>query len=302
VIVKTGATFNESDERRAVARFRRWEAEQQRESIAELSIPLDAFESQAGLDAAFEGGATLQVFWDGSQRVGLEASEPALFAALWDHVHEDRLSAWLLCILNPCLYPGEMLSLDWGEVDLQKGTVVTSRSKTNVIRIGVLWPRTITALKAIWTNEPKREAPIFLSKRGGRLSINMVSKEFRTLRRASGVAEYVKAEHCRDGAYTAAIEAGVALTQANLLAGHATGISDHYAKRRPTMVSDAIKAIEKAYFGSSASRSAKHFCLRRPSAAAVFDPPVAAVVVIRAVRGEQRDHRALMCLVRSWRR
>jgi hypothetical protein len=79
VIVKTGATFNESDERRAVARFRRWEAEQQRESIAELSIPLDAFESQAGLDATFEGGATLQVFWDGSQRVGLEASEPALW-------------------------------------------------------------------------------------------------------------------------------------------------------------------------------------------------------------------------------
>jgi integrase len=171
------------------------------------------------------------------------------FAALWDHIKEDRLSAWLLCMLNPCLYPGEVLSLDWGEVDLQKGTVVTSRSKTNVIRIGVLWPRTITALKAIWTNKPKREAPVFLSKRGGRLSINMVSKEFRTLRRASGVAEYVKAEHCRDGAYTAAIEAGVALTQAKLLAGHATGISDHYAKRRPTMVSDAIKAIEKAYFG-----------------------------------------------------
>jgi len=164
-------------------------------------------------------------------------------------IHEDRLSAWLLCMLNPCLYPGEVLSLDWGEVDLQKGTVVTSRPKTSVIRVGVLWPETIKALKAIRPAEPRPEAPIFLSKRGGRLSINMVSKEFRTLRRTSGVADHVKAEHYRDGAYTAAIEAGVDLTQAKLLAGHATGISDHYAKRRPTMVSEATKAIEKAYFG-----------------------------------------------------
>ena len=46
------------------------------------------------------------------------------FAALWDHGHEDRLSAWLLCMLNLCLYPGEVLSLDWGEVDLKKRTVV----------------------------------------------------------------------------------------------------------------------------------------------------------------------------------
>ena len=52
----------------------------------------------------------------------------------------------------------------------------------------------------------------------------------------------------RDGAYTAAIEAGADLTQAKLLAGHKVGMLDHYIRRNPKMVADCCSAIEAHYF------------------------------------------------------
>ena len=93
------------------------------------------------------------------------------------------------------------------------------------------------------------KTPVFLSQQGTRWSGKSANVLFRGLRKKASVAECVKAEHCRDGAYTAAIEAGVELMQAKLLAGHSTGIPDHYAQRRPAMVADAVAAIERAYFG-----------------------------------------------------
>lgn len=58
----------------------------------------------------------------------------------------------------------------------------------------------------------------------------------------------MKCAHCRDGAYTAAIDSGATVDEAKFLAGHAIGISDHYLKRKPTMVAGAVEGIRKAYF------------------------------------------------------
>jgi hypothetical protein len=74
-----------------------------------------------------------------------------------------------------------------------------------------------------------------------------VYKAFKSLRKAAGLKD-VQFAQIRDGAYTSAVEAGVELDVCRLLAGHATGISDHYVKRRPQMVDAACSAIEKAYF------------------------------------------------------
>lgn len=174
------------------------------------------------------------------------------YLTLLDQVTEPRMKALLLVMLNLCMYPSEALALDWGELDLVKRTVVTDRSKTSVIRVGVLWHRTVQALTEIRPKRAAADAPVFLSAQGGRWSVKTVNVQYRRLRASAGLGDAVKCEDCRDGAYTAAIESGVDLLKAKLLAGHATGISDHYAKRKPTMVTDAIEAIERAYFGSTA--------------------------------------------------
>ena len=70
------------------------------------------------------------------------------------------MRAFLLTMLNLCMYPSEVLALDWGEIDFDKRTVVTNRHKTSVIRVGVLWPRTAEALIALRPNQPRNDAPV----------------------------------------------------------------------------------------------------------------------------------------------
>ena len=66
VIVETGQTFTEADERRAVQRFKRWQADQQGESIVELVVKPEVFETKTGYRAAIEAGASIQGHFDGS--------------------------------------------------------------------------------------------------------------------------------------------------------------------------------------------------------------------------------------------
>ena len=54
----------------------------------------------------------------------------------------------------------------------------------------------------------------------------------------------------RDGAYTAAIEAGIDITHCEILLGHSIGTAkDAYLKRRPALLAAACAAIETHYFG-----------------------------------------------------
>jgi site-specific recombinase XerD len=91
-----------------------------------------------------------------------------------------------------------------------------------------------------------------MSREATRWSTKTATNQYRRLRKEAGVDEEVKCEDLRDGAYTSAIDSGADLTQAKLLAGHSTGISDHYTMRKPTMVHDAIMGIYRAYFGENA--------------------------------------------------
>jgi integrase len=37
------------------------------------------------------------------------------------------------------MYGGEVAALDWADLDLEKGTLITERTKTGIVRIAVLW-------------------------------------------------------------------------------------------------------------------------------------------------------------------
>lgn len=170
------------------------------------------------------------------------------FHRLLDHVTEPRMRALLLVMLNLCMYPHEARNLDWGEINLDKKTVVTDRSKTTVIRIGTLWEQTIEALRAIRPANPASDLQVFTTREHTRWSVKTIGNQYRRLRSQAGVSKSVKLEHLRDGAYTAAIDAGASVDDAKLLAGHSTGISDFYVARKPRMVAKWIEGIRQAYF------------------------------------------------------
>ena len=170
------------------------------------------------------------------------------YAALLSHARDPRMRAMLLVMLNLCMYPSEGLSLDWNEINFDKKTVVTDRSKTSVVRIGVLWDSTLEAIETLRPMSCTNEVPVFVSANGTRWHGDTFRRHFGRLRAKAGVNDSVKAEHLRDGAYTAAVESGADLNLAKLLAGHETGISDYYVRRRPAMVAKVVAAIEHAYF------------------------------------------------------
>ena len=158
---------------------------------------------------------------------------------------DSQMKALLLTSLNCCMYASEVAALDWSEIDAADGTVVTSREKTGVVRVAVLWARTIEAIRAL----PRQADSVFVTNgTKTRFAYQTLWKLFSKLRDSAGLT-HVQFCHIRDGAYTAACEGeGVQEHHAEMLAGHQTGEKDRYVKRRPKLVSSACAAVERAYF------------------------------------------------------
>lgn len=167
---------------------------------------------------------------------------------------DDAMRGILYCGLNFCMYLSEICNLEWSDIDLDKGTLVTQRSKTGKqLRVAVLWDRTIKALRKIKrTNSPY----IFNSIYGTQYDPEGLRTAFRKLRKDDAddtdinkVDASVKFNNLRDGGIQACIDAGADVTQYRLVSGHSLGgRDDDYYVRNPRKVAPACEAIEKHYF------------------------------------------------------
>lgn len=181
--------------------------------------------------------------------VNPQPMEPAVFHKLIGQA--DQLWKGILyASLNFCMYGSEIASLRWSDISLEKKTLVTDREKTGIVRIAVLWDETVKAIQDLPKKHPEY---VFINREGSPYNPHGLRQAFKRLRRKAGLGKEVVFSQIRDGAYSAAVEyspvvAGKPIpTNAMLLAGHATGISDHYVKRNPRMVADACEAVYKAY-------------------------------------------------------
>ena len=161
--------------------------------------------------------------------------------------------AVLLLSLNCCMHVGEVLAVKWTEVDLHAGTFKTRRTKTRgVPRAAMLWPETVAALRRL----PRRGAYVFTSATGGRMQPKHYGRKvFGAIRTAAGLPS-VAFDMIRDGAFTSAKHGADPLTgekvqadHARVLAGHRTGMDDHYVLRQPGITSAAVAAVRRDYLG-----------------------------------------------------
>ena len=173
-----------------------------------------------------------------------EPIEVSDFKALLGAATGDN-RAMILLALNCCMYLQEVVRVRWS--DIRNGALIGHRAKKGkVVRVAMLWPETIEALAAV----KRRGDYIFYSETGLPLTISGASKRYRKLRTAAGVSDKVKAEQFRDGALTAASDAGVPENVCRVYEGHrADGVKDHYVKRNPKFVRPATDAVYKHYFG-----------------------------------------------------
>jgi integrase len=161
--------------------------------------------------------------------------------------------AMILLMLNACLYAGEVIVLQWD--DISEGNLIGRRRKQGeFIRVATLWDETKAAL-----DELSRKGPFILrSATGTQLKSNGAFIRFRKLvvKAKKEAAEDhatmndVKPSHLRDAAYTTAVAANVSFPLCQLLAGHSSGMADHYVQASPSIVAPACKAIHSKYFAS----------------------------------------------------
>lgn len=162
-----------------------------------------------------------------------------------------KFKAIMLTALNMCMYPSEVAALRRDEIDFKRKSYVGRRSKTGVVRVGLLWDRTIAVINEYLQEEPHDAANLFVSATGKAYSANHIGRNFRRIRAAAGVGDDVVFSMIRDASFSSAVEGGADLDHIRLLAGHRLpGVTDAYVRRNPRMVSDAVAAIESAYFGS----------------------------------------------------
>ena len=156
---------------------------------------------------------------------------------------DTRWRAMLLLALNACYYAVDIRRVEKDAINQETGEILFPRTKTNVVRVAVLWQRTRDALAMV----PEHSDPsVFISAVGTPYKQNGFRSAYDRLCAKAGVAPTFS--QIRDGAYTAAIRGGADITTVRMIAGHATGMSDAYVMRGGEMVKGACRAIEARYF------------------------------------------------------
>lgn len=170
------------------------------------------------------------------------------FDAILKAATDPRDLAAVLLGLNCCFYPVDLQRLRWESVDLRAGTISFDREKSTaivgsaIVRVAVLWERTIKALRAIQTDS-KIVFPDFQGQ-------HTITRRFSKIIKRADLKRHISFSHLRDSGQTRAAAARVMPQQYQCLAGHRfAGCDDNYIRRNPMFVKDACAAIETFYFG-----------------------------------------------------
>jgi|GEM_PF-2877166 len=181
---------------------------------------------------------------------------PAEFKQLL-RVSDAWQKALLLIALNGAFQTIDICRLTWKMVDFEESTLRFNRSKSSsladgdISRITVLWERTLNAI-----SELPKDGPFIFHLKGKQIAGDTVRRRFEKAHEKSGIKKKREKtnkpkllfKHIRKSAISAASNnPTVPDRHIDLLAGHSTGIKEHYVVAE--QVRQAVDAIEQAYFG-----------------------------------------------------
>ena len=135
-------------------------------------------------------------------------------------------------------------------VNLENGHVSFSRRKKNTLRIGLLSPEAIEAVK-IWLDyRTDSSSLLFVNVRGNPWNQNSIKGRIDDHKEAADLSEDLTFRALRKGGYAAALlDPHVDIYTAKIMAGHKTGITDRYVTAQPGRCRLAMESIRRHYFG-----------------------------------------------------
>jgi integrase len=167
---------------------------------------------------------------------------------------EDRLmaaaSSWLQEImvfaLNTGLRQGEILRLQWEDVDFARGTLIVMQSKNGTRRTIPLNTNVYELLAAKQTATGLARGPVFRTPRGNVLQVRFLVREFCEARNRAGIPNF-RFHDMRHTFATRLVQRGVGLYKVQRLLGHKTNLmTQRYAHHSPESLREGVMVLNEA--------------------------------------------------------
>jgi integrase len=165
---------------------------------------------------------------------------------------EDRLlaasSPWLrefiVFALNTGMRQGEILNLQWQDVDFARGTLVVMKSKNGTRRTIPLNSKVYELLAVKQAAAGASKGRVFTTPRGNDLKVRFLVREFCEARDRAGIPDF-RFHDLRHTFATRLVQRGIDLYKVQRLLGHKTNhMTQRYAHHSPESLRDGVKVLD----------------------------------------------------------
>jgi integrase len=171
----------------------------------------------------------------------------------WLTAKEEELlltssSPWLQEIigfaLNTGMRQGEILNLQWQDVDFARGLLMVMKSKNGTRRTIPLNARVYELLSAKQATTGTTHGPVFTTPRGNELQVRFLVREFCEARDRAGIPDF-RFHDMRHTFATRLVQRGVDLYKVQRLLGHKTStMTQRYAHHSPESLRDGVNVLD----------------------------------------------------------
>lgn len=166
---------------------------------------------------------------------------------------EDRLMAasspWLREIMvfamNTGMRQGEILNLQWQDVDFSRGTLIVMQSKNGTRRTIPLNTKVYELLAAKQAAAGLSRGPVFKTPLGNLLQVRFLVREFCEARNRAGIPDF-RFHDMRHTFATRLVQRGVDLYKVQRLLGHKTNLmTQRYAHHSPESLREGVNVLDE---------------------------------------------------------
>jgi integrase len=157
-------------------------------------------------------------------------------------------SPWLREIITFALHTGmrqgEILNLQWQDVDFARGVLMVMKSKNGTRRIIPLNARVYELLAGKQAATGASRGPVFKTPCGNELKVRYLVREFCEARDRAGIPDF-RFHDMRHTFATRLVQRNVDLYKVQRLLGHKTGLmTQRYAHHSPESLRDGVRVLE----------------------------------------------------------
>ena len=146
--------------------------------------------------------------------------------------------------LNTGMRQGEILALQWHDIDFCRGTLVVMTSK-NRERRTIPLNHVVYDLLSRKRAAGKKDGPVFVTGQGNDLKERYLVRTFTKVRNQAGLTDF-RFHDLRHTFASRLVQKGIDLYRVQLLLGHKTGtMTQRYAHHCPESLRDGVRALEK---------------------------------------------------------